>query len=331
MVYETVRSVLFYLDTRFRSGGSIGQPRFTFPNNLINMKPQDGESIRLTFVEASLDYTFYQTEEYNNKFFVYEAVFGFNPVVNRRIVEIPIGNYNLSTFIVQLTQSLNQNSLYRYIITYIPATNMLQFTATPLGDNAYYGLRFNFDQSDEEVRAVGSIQESLNEMMGFKEGAVVEFTRSASTPYRSASTVPITMCPGVQNLYITIQNSCSNYGNANKANTFSASNILAKIPVSNPPFSTLYFYDLNGNFSTIIANKYLDNLNLTLVNERFTVIEPRKEWSFTIQIDIIRGRAENETSKLLKELVDITKMKMLKMNQTMKKKTVNRQSTSIKK
>jgi hypothetical protein len=122
------------------------------------------------------------------------------------------------------------------------------------------------------------------------------------------------MSPGVENLYVTISNSCSNYGNANIANVFTASNILAKIPVSNPPFSTLYFYDLNSNFSTIITNKYLDNLNLTLFNERFTQIEPRKDWTFTIKIEIIRPKIENETKNLLSELVEITKLKFLKKN-----------------
>jgi hypothetical protein len=93
---------------------------------------------------------------------------------------------------------------------------------------------------------------------------------------------------------------------------FSSSNILAKIPVATPPFSTLYFYDLNSNFSTIITNKYLDNLNIFLFNERFTKIEPRKNWSFTVKIDIIRPHTENKTTQLLKELLDITKLKFMK-------------------
>jgi hypothetical protein len=333
MVYETVRTVLFYLDTRVRSGGTIGQPVFTFPNNLINVRPQDGESLRLTMQEASLEYTFYQTEEFNNKFVLIEEVTGLNaPPVSVREVRIPIGNYNLNTFIVQLTQSLNLNSLYRYIITYIPATSQIQYTAVPLNDFGVGSVTFNFDSVNAfDIYGI-SIAESLNEMMGFNVGAIINLTPNAfNTALSCTSTTPITVTPGVQNLYVTIQNSCSNFGNANIINTFSASNILAKIPVSNPPFSTLFFYDLNSNFSTVIQNKYIDNLNLTLFNERFTVVEPRKDWTFTIKIDVIRGRAENETSRLLKELVDITKMKMLNKNQAKKKDAKNSQNTSIKK
>ena len=127
------------------------------------------------------------------------------------------------------------------------------------------------------------------------------------------------MSPGVENLYVTIANSCGNYGNANVQNVFSSSNILAKIPVATPPFSTLYFYDLNSNFSTIITNKYLDNLNIFLFNERFTQIEPRKNWTFTMKIDIIRPHTENKTTQLLKELLDITKLKFMKKNKDKQK------------
>jgi hypothetical protein len=323
MVYETVRTVLFYLDTRVRSGGTIGGPVFTFPNNLINVKPQDGEKLRLTMQEASMEYTFYQTEEFNNKFVVSEEVTGTQaPPPSTRLVRIPVGNYNLTTFVVQLTQSLNLNSLYRYILTYKPATNQLEYTASPLNNFNVGSVSFNFDAATAFSISGVVIQESMNEMMGFDVGSVVTLLSNATnTSLTTTSTVPVTVSPGVQNLYVTIQNSCSNFGNANTANTFSGSNILAKIPVSNPPFSTLYFYDLNGNFSTIITNKYIDNLNLTLYNERFTVIEPRKDWTFTIKIDIIRGRAENETSSSMKELVEITKMKMLNKDQTRKKQT----------
>ena len=93
MVFETVRSVLFYLDTRQRSGGTIGSPDFTFPNNLINVKPQNGEKLRLTMQEASIEYTFFQTELFNNSFVVRESINNLNfqpddpPVVTQQPVD----------------------------------------------------------------------------------------------------------------------------------------------------------------------------------------------------------------------------------------------------
>jgi len=318
MVYETVKSILFYLDTRLRSGGSIGAPQFSFPNNLIGLQPQNGELIKLTMQEASIEYTFYQIENFNNKFLVVEFVIG-EPLETREIT-IEIGNYNLVTFIVELTRVLNAGNLYTYILTYIPNTNQIKYTAIPKIPNSTVGsVIFNFNNKDVFDLVSFNIDESMNEIMGFEVDAIIQFTDTGNNTLETQSTVPITMSPGVENLYVTIANSCGNYGNANVQNVFSSSNILAKIPVATPPFSTLYFYDLNSNFSTIITNKYLDNLNIFLFNERFTQIEPRKNWTFTMKIDIIRPHTENKTTQLLKELLDITKLKFMKKNKDKQK------------
>ena len=93
MVYETVKSILFYLDTRLRSGGTIGSPQFSFPNNLIGLQPQHGELIRLTMQEASIEYTFYQTENFNNKFLVVEFVIGQPLDIREIIIELRKGNF----------------------------------------------------------------------------------------------------------------------------------------------------------------------------------------------------------------------------------------------
>ena len=313
MVYETVKSILFYLDTRLRSGGTIGAPQFSFPNNLIGLQPQNGELIKLTMQEASIEYTFYQIENFNNKFLVVEFVIG-QPLQVREVT-IEIGNYNLVTFIVELSRVLNAGSLYTYILTYIPNTNQIKYAAIPKIPNSTVGsVIFNFNNKDVFDLVSFNIDESMNEIMGFEVDAIIQFTDTGNNTLETQSTVPITMSPGVENLYVTIANSCGNYGNANVQNVFSSSNILAKIPVATPPFSTLYFYDLNSNFSTIITNKYLDNLNIFLFNERFTQIEPRKNWTFTMKIDIIRPHTENKTTQLLKELLDITKLKFMKKN-----------------
>ena len=327
---ETIRTVLFYLDTKLRSGGTIGAPEFTFPNNLIGIKPQAGETIRLTLQEASMEYTFFQTEEFNNKLLVSETVTGVGaPAQLNRIVHIQIGNYNLSTFIVELTRALNAGgALYRYVLEYVPFSNELRYVATPLGGFGVGTVTFNFNS--ENAFAIGGyvIEESMNEMMGFPVGAIIELAPNVgNTQLECQSSVPITMSPGVQNLYVTIKNSCSNYGNANVRNVFSSSNILGKIPVSSPPFSTLFFYDLNSNFSTMISNKYIDNLSLTLFNERFTKIEPRKDWTFTMKIDVVRKHADGKSSELLQEMVDMTKMKIVKKDQVKK----NQDKTSKKK
>jgi hypothetical protein len=119
------------------------------------------------------------------------------------------------------------------------------------------------------------------------------------------------MSPGVENLYITINNSCENFSNTEVNNVFSTSNILGKIPIATPPFSKIFYYDINQNFATIITNKYLDNLSFTLYNERFTEITPRKDYSFTIKIEIITTKDTSTTDEILKQILELKKLKLI--------------------
>jgi hypothetical protein len=302
-MFDIKRTYNFYLDTKYRSSGSLTSPNFNFPNNLIGIN--DDERIRLTIQEMTIPYTFYQTENYNNKFLIIEN--GIN-----RLIEISIGNYNIVTFIFELTSKLNSNtSLYTYIVSYIPQTNSLQYIATPKFGITINNIQFNFDSSNVFSLYNINIEESLNEMMGYNNEIVNLTLNTLGTALTSVSTIPITMSPGVENLYITINNSCENFSNTDVNNVFSTSNILGKIPIATPPFSKIFYYDINQNFSTIITNKYLDNLSFTLYNERFTQITPRKDYSITIKIEIITNAISIESNNTLKELLDINKLKLI--------------------
>ena len=122
------------------------------------------------------------------------------------------------------------------------------------------------------------------------------------------------MSAGVQNLYMVINNSCENYANTTTDNIFTSSNILAKIPIATPPFSVIYFHDINSNYETIILNRYLDNLSFTLYNEQFTEITPRKDYSFTIRIDIVVVSSSAQTKNVLDELLELKKLSFIQKN-----------------
>ena len=207
-VHENVKSVLFYLDTRVRTGGTIGSPTFTFPNNLIDIRPQKGEQVRLTMQEASIEYTFYQTELFNNKFLVREQTSDTGGEYVNRIVELDIGNYNLNTLIVELTNKLNiAASLYVYLISYIPKTNRLRFIATPKVGTSVSVI---FDFNVESVQTIIGVflGESANEILGFAIGATIVLTdTNFSGNLICESQIPITMSPGVQNLLASLPDS----------------------------------------------------------------------------------------------------------------------------
>ena len=148
-------------------------------------------------------------------------------------------------------------------------------------------------------------------MMGFDNILITLLLNITGTSFVIESVFPITMSPGVENLYITINNSCENYANTSTNNVFTTSNILGKIPIATPPFSKIFFYDINQNFSTVITNKYLDNLSFTILNERFTEITPRKDYSFTIKIDIVAESIQKTTSDILTEMLELKKLKLI--------------------
>lgn len=304
MVYEVKKTYLFYLDTRYRSGGSLSRPIFTFPPNLVAV---NDEKIRLTLNEMSMEYTFYQTESFNNKFLLIENGVG-------RIIEIEIGNYNLVTFLLELTNKLNDSTgLFTYVISYIPNTNRLLYLATPKPLVPLGSIVFQFNRAVVFSTTGVDIVESLNEMMGFDDDSTINLQLTATANgFTCESTIPITMSPGIQNLYMVINNSCQNFANTSVDNVFSSSNILAKIPVATPPFSTIFFYDINSNFSTIITNRYLDNLSFTLFNEQFTEITPRKNYSFTIRIDIVVASTTlKDSNDTLSQILDLKKMSLI--------------------
>jgi hypothetical protein len=302
-MFDIRRTFLFYLDTKYKSGGTLTSPIFNFPNNLIGV--ENDERIKLTLQEMTMPYTFYQTENYNNKFLLTEN--GIN-----RLIEIEIGNYNIVTFIFELTNKLNTMAgLYTYIISYIAQTNRLNYIATPKAGVVVNSISFNFDAENVFNLLNIGLGETLNEMMGYNNEIINLNLNIAGTAFLTESTIPITMSPGVENLYMTINNSCENYSNTQTNNIFTSSNILGKIPIATPPFSKIFFYDINQNFATVITNKYLDNLSFTLYNERFTEITPRKDYSFTIKIEIISTASTMTTNYILNQMLDLQKLKMI--------------------
>jgi hypothetical protein len=188
----------------------------------------------------------------------------------------------------------------------------LKYIATPKPSVPLHSIVFQYNRADVFATTGVDIIESLNEMMGFLDDATIVLSLTATaTAFTCESTTPISMSPGVQNLYMVINNSCQNYANTSVDNTFSSSNILAKIPIATPPFSTLFFFDINSNFSTIITNRYLDNLSFTLFNEQFTEITPRKNYSFTIRIDIVVPSTNIDTKNTLEQILDLKKLSFI--------------------
>lgn len=318
MVYQVLRSQLFYLNTADRSvQSSIGSPIFTFPNNLLNIEAS--QKIRVSFNEATIPYTFFQTESFNNKFALLETVQrGGNPVTTLQIIDLETGNYSIDSLINELIQKLNETStLYRYQLTYDDSRNEIIYVAQPINgvNDSADTVQFIFNREFILTSNLSiDIFEGAFELLGFPFDSIIDFTQNGNfNQLQTKSTIPINCSSAVDNLYIRIDNNCNNYA-SDGINRYSYSNILAKIPIAQPPYSTIFYYNIEdiGNFSTIISGNTLDNFNIKLENKRGTSIQPRTDWTLTIRVEVIVDKSEISMEESLKEMTQILKMNFIK-------------------
>jgi hypothetical protein len=303
MVIQTLRTYNFYLDTSDRSKGTIGTPSFLFPNNLFSLDKR--QKIKITLQEATIFYNFYQTEQTSNKFYLQEKVIINNQeVINNKLITLQEGNYNLATLIIELNEKLNTpTSLFNYQITLEESRNLFLFNAFPKQGTVLSedSIIFNFNRDDVLIQEGVDIQESANRLLGFPDNSIVPFISNTTNNSCSLlSEIPVDMSNSVANIYVKIDNNCSNFSTQG-VNVFSYSNILAKIAVASPPFSTIFYYNIEekGNYHTIIENSYLENLNIVLLNNRGSIIEPRTDWNFTIRVEIVIDKNEINMEKSL--------------------------------
>lgn len=319
MVYQVLRSQLFYLNTADRSPESgIGQPIFSFPNNLFNIEVT--QKIRVSFNECTIPYTFFQTENFNNRFALGESVIRNGVLIeSSNLITLETGNYSIETLINALVQKLNDASdLYRYQLTYDDARNEINFVAFPIiGSDTVNDVRFIFNRQLIIDTLDVDVEESAFELLGFPFGSVIVFVQpdTGINQLTTKSTIPINVSGAVDNLYVRIDNNCNNYS-SNGINSYSYSNVLAKIPVAQPPFSTIFYYNIEdvGNFSTILSGNSLDSFNVKLENKRGTLISPRSDWSLTIRVEVIIDKNEIGMENSLEEMVKILKMNFIKEN-----------------
>lgn len=336
MVYQVLRSQLFYLDSSDRSPESeIGEPVFSFPNNLFNIEPT--QKIRVSFNEATIPYTFFQTELFNNRFALEESVIRNGLLIESiKLISLETGNYSIETLINALVQKLNDASdLYRYQITYDDARNEITYVAFPIiGSDTVNDIKFIFNRQLIIDELNIDVEEGAFELLGFPFDSVIVFVQpdTGINQLTTKSTIPINVSGAVDNLYVRIENNCNNYS-SNGTNSYSYSNTLAKIPIAQPPFSTIFYYNIEdvGNFSTLISGNSLDSFNVRLENKRGTLISPRSDWSLTLRIEVIIDKNEIGMENSLEEMVKILKMNFIKENDkstTQKKTEINQNNNN---
>ena len=206
--------------------------------------------INISVQTASIPSSFYNCDDFNNKFDVIV-----NGVPQNYI--IPQGNYNINTLIIQLKSFLGTN----FTIVYNNLDNTITFT------NSLYDFQFLNTSS-------------CFEMLGFTDNITV-----SSISKVLKSTISINLFT-IRNILISSNNFILNNVNSTKPND---SSILCSIPINSSPGSIIS-YTNNFNVSNDVYNTTnLTLLHLKLTDQDGTILDLNGcHFSLTLQLDIYK-------------------------------------------
>jgi len=144
---------IFYVNSRNRVSGTDSDFTYTF-----DYKDKDYDHV--VVLQASIPKSYYLVQEGRNTFFL-------NEDGNQTIVTVPRGNYTRSSFMAQLTTSLNAASYHNWV--YIVTIPLLSTT----GDTGLYTFSV---AGNSGIQPQFIIQIALFEQLGFNENTTYTFT-----------------------------------------------------------------------------------------------------------------------------------------------------------
>ena len=202
---------------------------------------ESGQSILYSLISATIPYTFYGLNMYNDKLDVKETI---NNVETTRLISIPHGNYDAYSFSKVLTQLLNTNNI-GYLIAYNKINNKFSLKTTTLNTKAIF--------------LFGTGQHKTNSCHTFL-GLPKDFDFEVNNEL--IETQMITM-NDIYHLQIK-----SDLGNQNVITADSVDNILEVVPITPSPLSFIYYsphiqtkYLLSSNNLQSIKIELTDNYN----------------------------------------------------------------------
>lgn len=240
---ETIQLFLNSKTANKYLGGFTSNCVFNLP---VIVLPRQSK-IELSLQSASIPYSFYNVDYFNNKF-VY-SVNGGTDV----IIEIPQGNYSVSSLRNYLSTVMTN-----FTITYSSLNNTFTFTHTT--------YNFQFKSSS-----------TCMEILGFDENDNYTSLSNTLTSINSINLFTI------RNIYITSNNlSLNNINNS----TPNLCNILASIPLTSGANSVITYFNINNVKTRVNDIKNFTLLQLALTDQDGDILDLNGcHWSITLQID----------------------------------------------
>lgn len=233
---------------------------------------QDEKNIINTFItvsNAQIPVSFYTITSINNTITYIDL-----GVTN--FFSIPIGNYNSTSLISALITGFGS------IITSITINKL----------NGKLTFLFN---TNTVLQGISSIKDVL----GFKSNVDCYANVSTTLPY------PLNLL-GVKKISIKSDNlAITAYSSVN----FSTSNTLTTIPVDQPPFNMISYFNQSDLNTNILQARTLNTIDISLVDENNNYIDFNNcDWSMTLTLSVHRNNDITYNSDLIQMISDNMKL-----------------------
>ena len=222
-----------------------------------------GHYLHISVVNATIPYSFYNINKYNNN--INYTEFNGNVIVNSNYYELPYGNYNAYQ-LCKMVSTLLPNMVCTYDVLY----NKFLF------DNSVNAFRFDETYSFGGVHLLTS-----RELLGLSLNPV--YNISPIVGYRLTSYRPINLA-SIRCINIITNYNCGNVSILEENNF----NTLCSIPVIAQPNSLVY-YENSNNFSTNLYIGEFNNISIRLTDQDGNQIDLNGQYfNMTLQIDVMQ-------------------------------------------
>ena len=213
---------------------------------------------------ASIPLSYYTINETNNKF-------SFNSITSG---EIPHGNYSINSLILALHEV---QKLFTF--SYVKTTSKLSITSKQTIEGTDYNT-------------VDFISNNIYKLIGLKPD-----TQFIGLNYVAPNPINLVYTSGIYLSLNNIQNANLDLGTNNQS-----SNVLLRIPVSQPTNTYLQYFNAIG-FKNLLSTKVLASIDLSLLDDNRNLLQltDNVDWCIVLRIDFERTIVETqETTKIHK-------------------------------
>lgn len=269
---ELIDTKQYYLST----SNSVITENLNFPlnskiryyiNNIIDKSPV----VLYTSVKlshAELPYSFYIINEYNNQF-----------IINSQTIEVPFGNYNAIDLLNILNTLLSQNGI----------TASFTFNTS----NGKYSITSSSPFTIQSATIYGVIGLDKNTNYNGIFNGVTQLYQ-ITFPY-------LVNTGGSKNIYVE-----SNFITDNFQTLSNKNGILKSIPINVPPYGII-MYNNNENLETIVKNRDLPYLEISLLDDDGNLIDFNGlDWNICLEIKTTKKYFANTINLINDQIIQST-------------------------